>query len=66
MTCKYPDCVGGQNGTHCAGPCQQGRLPCPTPEACESPEPEPVNLKVDFLLAAALVAAILFILWVLS
>lgn len=22
--------------THCTGPCQQGRLRCPCPEACES------------------------------
>jgi hypothetical protein len=21
----------------CTGPCNQGRKPCPTPEACESP-----------------------------
>lgn len=21
----------------CNGPCNQGRLPCPTPEACEQP-----------------------------
>lgn len=21
----------------CNGPCQQGRMPCPTPEACELP-----------------------------
>lgn len=25
----------------CNGPCQQGRLPCPTPEACEVDEEEP-------------------------
>ena len=24
---------------HCHGPCQQGRLPCPTPDACELQEP---------------------------
>lgn len=23
----------------CHGPCEQGRLPCPTPEACEVEEP---------------------------
>lgn len=25
----------------CNGPCQQGRLPCPTPEACEVDVEEP-------------------------
>ena len=25
----------------CHGPCQQGRLPCPTPGACEVDEEEP-------------------------
>lgn len=23
----------------CTGPCQQGRLPCPTPDACQVEEP---------------------------
>lgn len=50
----------------CHGPCHQGRSPCPTPESCELPDPGPVNLKVDLLLATTLVAAILFILWVLA
>lgn len=25
----------------CHGPCQQGRIPCPHPEACHRPEEEP-------------------------
>jgi hypothetical protein len=27
----------------CAGPCDQGRKPCPVPEACEAPTREPFD-----------------------
>lgn len=76
MSCDYPHCVGGQNGTQCRdeckrlrlechGPCRQGRLPCPTPEACERPD-VPSPLIPTFALAIMLVFAVFVVLWVLS
>lgn len=76
MPCDYPHCVGGQNGTQCRdecketqaachGPCQQGRLPCPTPEACERPD-VPSPAIPTLLLAIMLVFAVFVVLWVLS
>lgn len=73
MPCDYPHCVGGQSGTVCRdecksachGPCLQGKVPCPTPDACERPEQcKPVI--PSFVLAAMLVATIFLVLWVLS
>lgn len=47
----------------CAGPCQQGRLPCPTPDACELSEQEASRLVGRTLwIAAALAAGILAVL----
>lgn len=40
---------------HCAGPCQKGRLPCPTPNDCESDDIELTPLQSLFLWAALLV-----------
>lgn len=73
MPCDYPHCVGGQSGTQCRdecrlvchGPCHQGRVPCPTPEACERPE-TPSPLIPTLLLAIMLVLTIFLVLWVLS
>ncbi|MBV7457349.1 hypothetical protein KW843_22910 [Acidovorax sp. sif1233] len=39
---------------HCAGPCQQGRLPCPNPTDCESDDIELTHLQSLCLLAALL------------
>ena len=53
--------------THCTGPCDQGRLPCPCPHACWRDEPpEPNHLRVvliDALIAAVIVAVIAAIGW---
>jgi hypothetical protein len=44
----------------CHGPCRQGRDACPTPEACERPEQDGVDLLglATVLVALALVAVI--------
>lgn len=46
----------------CSGPCEQGRLNCPTPWACEREEPQ--NDKwyylPEFIVAVALVVILLF------
>ena len=48
--------------THCNGPCNQGRKPCPCPAACGLEEPpEHDMLKVvmgDLVITAVIVAAI--------
>lgn len=31
---------------HCHGPCEQGRKPCPTPDACELQEVEDEHLML--------------------
>lgn len=49
----------------CYGPCHQGRVPCPTPEACERPE-SPSPAIPTLLLAIMLVLTIFLVLWVLS
>ena len=49
----------------CHGPCHQGKVPCPTPEACERPE-TPSPLIPTLLLAIMLVLAVFIVLWVLS
>jgi hypothetical protein len=45
----------------CAGPCDQGRRPCPTPEACEVPndlyDPK-LAVLTDLAIAVAIIAAI--------
>ncbi len=48
---------------HCTGPCDQGRLPCPCPAACqfEDEPPEPNSHRVvliDGLIAAVIVATV--------
>lgn len=48
---------------HCTGPCDQGRLPCPCPAACqfEDEPPEPSSYRVvliDCVIAAVIVAVI--------
>lgn len=76
MSCDYPHCVGGQNGTQCRdecketqaachGPCHQGQLLCPTPDACERPENSKPRIP-SFILAIMLVLTIFLVLWVLS
>lgn len=73
MTCAYPHCVGGQSGTVCReeckdvchGPCKQGKVPCPTPAACERPD-VPSPAIPTLLLAIMLVFAVFVVLWVLS
>ena len=52
----------------CTGPCDQGRLPCPCPAACqfEDEPPEPNHLRVvliDCLIAAVIVVVIAAIGW---
>jgi len=43
----------------CHGPCEQGRLPCPTPEACELSEVDRADrLLVLMVVAAAVVATV--------
>ena len=51
----------------CSGPCNQGRDPCPTPWACERDEPrEDMRWYYlpEFVVAAAMVAVLLFSWWV--
>lgn len=49
----------------CSGPCDQGRIPCPTPEACEVREPDfygREHLKetlTDALLTAGVAAVVM-------
>ena len=40
----------------CSGPCQQGRLPCPIPNDCESDDIELTHLQSLCLWAALLMA----------
>jgi hypothetical protein len=43
----------------CHGPCEQGRLPCPTPEACELSEVDRADrLLVLMVVAAAVVTTV--------
>lgn len=46
----------------CSGACQQGRLLCPNPQACEKPDPEdqdgpPMDRAGFYLLVLAILAA---------
>lgn len=44
----------------CTGPCQQGRLPCPTPQACEQPAPASgARVGVLLVLVSAVIAVLL-------
>ena len=50
----------------CNGPCEQGRLPCPTPWACEVEEPkhDPVRVVLfDAVVAVMILAAVAMIVW---
>lgn len=43
----------------CMGDCHQGRLPCPTPQACELPEDNDVDpLSFSWLLVAVALVGI--------
>ena len=48
--------------THCTGPCDQGRKPCPCPSACgldDPPEPNYFSVVlIDVLIACAIVGVI--------
>ena len=48
--------------THCNGPCDQGRKPCPCPSACgleEPPEHDMLRVVLgDLIIAVALVAVV--------
>lgn len=46
----------------CNGPCAQGRLPCPTPEACELEEVPFYETRIkDAIVALLLVCAIVLV-----
>lgn len=51
---------------NCTGPCQQGRLKCPTPAACMIDEPETTHgsLVLDALLAVVLVVVVVVVCYV--
>ena len=53
--------------THCNGPCDQGRLPCPCPSACgldEPPEHDLVRVVLfDVVVALMILAAVAMIVW---
>lgn len=54
----------------CSGPCQQGRVPCPCPQACDARDDDEEHLNVfrGLLVAigatAATAAIVLFLSWV--
>lgn len=47
----------------CSGPCEQGKKPCPTPEACRVPDEGQMYLK-DVAIACGFTAFVLFLLLV--
>lgn len=53
----------------CHGPCDQGRRPCPTPEACVMPDEDAPKHEVfkvvmkDIAISVALITVIFFIVW---
>ena len=53
--------------THCTGPCDQGRLPCPCPSACGLDEPPKHDLVrvvlFDVVIAVMILAAVAMIVW---
>lgn len=51
---------------YCCGPCNQGRKACPTPWACQQPDPDEyqkdtVDRVVEIVLALACIVCIAFI-----
>lgn len=52
--------------TRCHGPCQQGRVACPTPEACERPVADESTFRLlgMAVLAVLLTAAVIVLLGV--
>jgi hypothetical protein len=50
---------------HCAGPCDQGRKPCPCPEACgvpqneDAPQPDMVRVVLGDAVIAVLLVGII-------
>ena len=50
----------------CTGPCQQGRQPCPAPEACEQPEPATSKDVTVFITAMLVLIVVLLIAAVVS
>jgi hypothetical protein len=48
---------------HCTGPCDQGRKPCPAPEACELQNDD--GREIEFLGAASVVVITLLIILIL-
>lgn len=44
---------------HCHGPCEQGRKPCPTPDACELQEVEDEELVLATVIVAVATLIIL-------
>lgn len=44
---------------HCNGPCQQGRKPCPTPDACELQEVEEEQVVLVMVIVAVATLIIL-------
>ena len=58
-----------QRAAHCSGPCQQGRLLRPCPDACERAEDDlaaPTGILVALAMVASIVAAVLLVHWMLA
>lgn len=53
------DRMGSGGMKHCHGPCQQGRKPCPTPDACELQEGDDDQLILATVIVAAATLVIL-------
>lgn len=45
----------------CSGPCQQGRLKCPTPMVCEMPEQDKYQERTDMFISGVFFALLLVI-----
>jgi hypothetical protein len=45
---------------HCTGPCDQGRLPCPTPDACELGNDDELSFR--FLAVVVAVVTVIMVL----
>lgn len=45
--------------SHCHGPCRNGALQCPTPEACERPDDELPYTAADIIVAVVCIGAAL-------
>lgn len=48
----------------CSGPCEQGKKPCPTPEACRVPDEGQKMYWEDVTIAVGLTAFVLFLIFV--